>query len=104
MQYALILRNAQLHRRPGLVDIAIQGGRFAKISNNLSSDTATEEIDVYGRLVVPAFIDAYVHLDAVLTVGQPRYNSTGPLLEGIQIGSERRPSLPHEVVKQLSME
>ncbi len=104
MQYALILRNAQLHRRPGLVDIAIQGGRFAKISNNLSSDTASEEIDVYGRLVVPAFIDAHVHLDAVLTVGQPRYNTTGTLLEGIQIWSERKPSLTHEDVKQRALE
>ncbi len=102
MQYDLILRHAQLHRRQGLVDIAVQGGRFAKISNDLSS--ASEEVDVHGRLVVPPFIDAHVHLDAVLTVGQPRYNTTGTLLEGIQIWSERKPSLTIEDVKQRALE
>jgi len=104
MQYDLILRNAQLHRRQGLVDIAVQGGRFAKISNDLSSASASEEVDVHGRLVVPPFIDAHVHLDAVLTVGQPRYNTTGTLLEGIQIWSERKPSLTIEDVKQRALE
>src|SRR5438128_1672889 len=104
MQYDLILRHAQLHRRQGLVDIAVQGGRFAKISNDLSSASAVKEIDVHGRLVVPPFIDAHVHLDAVLTVGQPRYNTTGTLLEGIQIWSERKPSLTIEDVKQRALE
>ncbi len=104
MQYDLILRHAQLHRRQGLVDIAVQGGRFAKISNDLSSASASEEVDVHGRLVVPPFIDAHVHLDAVLTVGQPRYNTTGTLLEGIQIWSERKPSLTIEDVKQRALE
>ena len=48
--------------------------------------------------------DAAVHLDAVLTVGQPRYNATGTLLEGIQIWSERKPSLTREDVKQRVLE
>ncbi len=104
MQYDLIIRRAQLHRRQGLVDIAVQDGRFAKIGSELSSDTADREIDAAGKLVLPPFIDAHVHLDAVLTVGQPRYNSTGTLLEGIQIWSERKPSLTREDVKQRVLE
>src|SRR5207244_6357109 len=99
MHYDLIIRHAHLHRRPDLVDIAVQGGRFARIANELASDSATREIDAAGRLVSPPFIDAHVHLDAVLTVGQPRYNSTGTLLEGIQIWSEGKPSLTREDVK-----
>src|SRR5207245_2245010 len=104
MHYDLFIRHAHLHRRPDLVDIAVQGGRFARIANELASDSATREIDAAGRLVSPPFIDAHVHLDAVLTVGQPRYNSTGTLLEGIQIWSERKQSLTHEDVKRRALE
>jgi cytosine deaminase len=103
MQYDLLIRHARLHRQQ-LVDIAIQDGHFARISGDLSSDSATRELDVAGRLVSPPFIDAHVHLDAVLTVGQPRYNTTGTLIEGIQIWSERKPSLTHEDVKRRALE
>src|SRR6266516_25421 len=102
MQYDLIIRNAQLHRRQVLVDIAIQNGRFVAVGPHLAD--ARREIDVAGRLIVPPFIDAHVHLDAVLTVGQPRYNTSGTLLEGIQIWSERKPDLTHEDVKRRALE
>jgi cytosine/creatinine deaminase len=105
MQYDLIIRHAQLHRRDGLVDIATKDGRFARIASELpSSSSAIREIDAAGRLVVPPFIDAHVHLDAVLTVGQPRYNTTGTLLEGIEIWSELKPSLTREDVKKRVLE
>jgi len=105
MQYDLIIRHAHLHRHSGLVEIAAQDGRFARISSEIPpGSSATREIDAGGRLVVPPFIDAHVHLDAVLTVGQPRYNTTGTLLEGIQIWSERKPSLTREDVKKRALE
>src|SRR5947209_10080192 len=104
MQYDLIIRHARLHRRDGFVDIAVKDGRFAKIAGELSSHSAQREIDVAGRLVVLPFIDSHVHLDAVLTVGQPDYNATGTLLEGIQIWSERKRSLTREDVKKRALE
>ena len=100
MHYDLIIRHAHLHRHPGLSDIAVQNGHFARVADELSNDSATREIDADGHLVSPPFIDAHVHLDAVLTVGQPRYNVSGTLLEGIQIWSERKPGLSREDVKQ----
>ncbi|GAC1645271.1 MAG: cytosine deaminase [Ktedonobacteraceae bacterium] len=103
MQYDLVIRNAQLHRQQGLVDIAIKDGSFARIGKGLVDATAAREINASGRLVVPPFIDAHVHLDAVLTVGHPRYNSSGTLLEGIQIWSERKPTLTHEDVKSRAL-
>jgi len=105
MSYDLIIRHARLHRRAGLVDIAVKDGNFARIAAAGDiSDSATREIDATGRLVSPPFIDAHVHLDAVLTVGQPRYNASGTLLEGIQIWSERKPSLTREDVKRRVLE
>ncbi len=104
MSYDLLLRHVQLHRQQGLVDIAIEHGRFVRIAPDLSPERGEHELDVAGRLVVSPFIDAHVHLDAVLTVGQPRYNTSGTLLEGIQIWSERKPSLTREDVKQRALE
>lgn len=104
MRYDLVIRHAQLHRHQGYVDIAVKDGVFAKIAADLSSAEAARVIDAAGRLIVPPFIDAHVHLDAVLTVGQPRYNSTGTLLEGIQIWSERKSDLTHDDVKRRAIE
>ena len=104
MPYDLLLQHAQLHRQEGLVDIAIENGRFVRVAPDLASENATTLLDVEGRLVVPPLIDSHVHLDAVLTVGQPRYNTSGTLLEGIQIWSERKPSLTHEDVKRRALE
>ena len=105
MQYDLIIRHAQLHRHDGLVDIATKDGHFASIAGELPSDSsAPREIDAAGRLLAPPFIDAHVHLDAVLTVGRPRYNTTGTLLEGIQIWSELKPGLSREDVKKRALE
>src|SRR2546426_1339020 len=105
MQYDLIIHNAQLHRHTGLVEIAVQDGRFARISSEIPpGSSATREIDAGRRLVIPPFLDAHVPLDAVLTVGQPRYNTTGTLIEGIQIWGERKPSLTHEDVKRRALE
>src|SRR5258708_3130133 len=103
MRYDLVIHHAQLHRQEGLVDLAIEAGRFVKIAPDLSNATAAREIDAGGRLLSPPFIDSHVHLDAVLTVGKPRYNASGTLLEGIQIWSERKPDLSVEDVKKRAL-
>ena len=104
MPYDLLIQNARLHRRSGTVDIAVQDGHFVRIAPDLSQNASGREMDAGGRLVSPPFVDAHVHLDAALTVGQPRPNVSGTLLEGIQIWSERKPSLSREDVKQRALE
>jgi cytosine deaminase len=51
------------------------------------------EIDAEGRLVTPALVEPHLHLDAVLTEGEPRSNRSGSLFEGIEIWAERVKSL-----------
>ena len=53
-----------------------------------------------GRFLSPPLVDPHVHMDAVLTVGEPRYNESGTLIEGIQTWAERKPSLTHDDVKR----
>jgi len=103
MPMDLIIRNARLAGADSLADIGIANGVFARIAPALK-EAASSEIDAAGRLVSPPLVDSHVHLDAVLTVGQPRYNATGTLIEGIQIWSERKQTLSHEDVKQRATE
>lgn len=104
MQYDILIRGARLHRHQDLVDIGVKDGLFTRIGANLDTAQATRVIEAEGRLVSPPFIDAHVHLDAVLTVGQPHYNTSGTLLEGIQIWGERKESLTIEDVKRRALE
>jgi len=100
----LIVRNARVHPTHGrpadLADISIEGERIAAIrpAGSIASD-GRRELDAAGRLVSPPLVDPHVHLDAVLTVGEPRHNESGTLIEGIQTWAERKPTLTHEDVK-----
>ena len=60
--------------------------------------TAMEEIDATGRLLSPPFVDAHFHMDATLSLGLPRMNRSGTLLEGIALWGELKPQLTHEAV------
>src|SRR4051794_33221649 len=102
---ALFVRQARLHPTRGEsaspVDIRVDGDGISSVrpSGELrpSGDDLVLEAD--GRLVSPPLVDPHVHLDAVLTVGEPRYNESGTLLEGIQTWAERKPSLTIDDVK-----
>jgi len=95
----LIIRRAALQGREGLHDVGIRGDRIAAIAPQIP-DRAPREIDATGDLVTPALIETHIHLDAALTVGQPRHNRTGSLFEGIEIWGERVKSLTHDDVKR----
>jgi cytosine deaminase len=94
----LIVRRARLEGGAEPVDIGIVGDRIVEVAPRLEA-RAPQELDVDGRLVTPSLVEPHVHLDAVLTVGQPRYNVTGSLFEGIEIWAERVQSLTREDVK-----
>lgn len=93
----LIIRNARLRGEAEAVDIGIKDGQIVALAPELDQP-GRHEIDANNCLVVPPFADPHVHLDAVLTAGDPRHNSSGTLLEGIQIWSERKQSLTFEDV------
>ncbi len=95
----LIIRSATLSGREGPQDIGIRGDRIVAITPRLG-ERGAREIDAAGDLVTPALVEIHIHLDAVLTVGQPRHNRTGSLFEGIEIWGERVKSLTHEDVKR----
>src|SRR5205823_4713235 len=72
----------------------VRDGRWAALESE-----AKQVIDLGGALVTPPLVEPHIHLDAVLTVGQPRHNQTGSLFEGIAIWAERVKSLTVDDVK-----
>jgi len=95
--FDLIVRQAKLQGREGLWDVGVQAGKLAVIAPHIVESGQTE-LQANGDLVMPPFVESHIHLDSVLTAGEPRYNESGTLFEGIQVWTERKPSLTHEDV------
>lgn len=95
--FDLILRQANLPDGRKGQDIAIAGAKIAEVAPRIEAE-AREEIDCSGRLVTPPFIDPHFHMDATLSLGLPRMNRSGTLLEGIALWGELRPSLTVEAL------
>ena len=96
----MLIKNANIHGREGIWDIKIENGKFSKIGNALTADNGEEIIDASGKMVIPPYVDSHVHLDYVCTYGEPRYNMSGTLFEGISIWSERKKTLTKADVKK----
>ena len=92
--------NARLRGRSGLYRIELDGARIAAISAQQAPAEASEgDIDAASNLVVPPFIEPHIHLDATLTAGEPAWNMSGTLFEGIERWAERKALVTHEDTK-----
>jgi cytosine deaminase len=78
----LLLRDGRTAAGP--VDFGVHEGRLVPATAD-----AREVVDLGGRWVTPPLVEPHIHLDAVLTVGQPRANVSGSLFEGIAIWAQR---------------
>ena len=99
----LVIRNASLPNGGHGIDIAIESGRIAAIGRALPV-SGRQEIDAGGDLVTPPFVDAHFHMDATLSYGLPRVNSSGTLLEGIALWGELKPSLTQDALVERAMQ
>jgi len=97
MTFDLLIRNAALADGRTQLDIAIGDGKIAAIQPKIEA-TAHREIDAGGQLVSSPFVDCHFHMDATLSLGLPRLNASGTLLEGIALWGELKPLLTQEAV------
>jgi cytosine deaminase len=93
----LIIRGANLPDGRTNIDIGILGDKITVVAPELAAE-AGKTIHAAGRLVTPPFIDSHVHLDSTLSLGMPRMNESGTLLEGISLWGELKPSLTQEAI------
>lgn len=96
----MLIKNVHVDNQKETVDVRISNGKFAEIKPGLSAKDGEPVIDGQGNLLLPPFVDSHVHLDATLTAGQPEWNESGTLFDGIRIWSERKQDLTKEDVKK----
>jgi cytosine deaminase len=94
----LLVRDVRVHDEESgdvsEVDLHVDAGRIVAMASR--ADHAVEArlvIDGAGAWATPPYVEPHVHLDAALTAGQPRWNRSGTLWEGIACWAERKPML-----------
>lgn len=93
--------NLRLSGHEGLWQLAIEQGRIAHIMPQPEGqEWRNDVLDAQGGLAQPAFVEPHIHLDTTQTAGQPAWNQSGTLFEGIERWAERKALLTHEDVKQ----
>ena len=80
----MLFTNARIENKTALQDIRIKNGLFAEIGTKLFPEDGEDVTDLKSRLVLPPFIESHVHLDTCLTAGNPVWNQSGTLFEGIE--------------------
>ncbi|PIA71427.1 cytosine deaminase [Pseudomonas sediminis] len=96
----MIIHNARLRGRDGLHRITLDDERIAAIEAQHALHAIAEgDLDAAGNLVVPPFVEPHIHLDATLTAGEPAWNMSGTLFEGIERWAERKALVTHEDTK-----
>ncbi|WP_241865622.1 cytosine deaminase [Serratia marcescens] len=93
--------NLRLSGHEGLWQLAIEQGRIAHlVPQPEGQEWHSDVLDAQGGLALPAFVEPHIHLDTTQTAGQPAWNQSGTLFEGIERWAERKALLTHEDVKQ----
>ena len=103
MPDALIIRHAALPDGRRDIDLLALDGRFAAIGPALPAPPGTPELDASGWLFSPPFVDAHFHMDSTLSLGRPRVNRSGTLLEGIALWGELKPLLTAEALVERAL-
>ena len=99
----MLLKNLYIENAQELTDIRVLDGKFAEIAPALAPNESEEVIDFGGKLALPPFIESHVHLDTCLTAGDPVWNMSGTLFEGIECWAKRKDKLTKADVRDLSL-
>ena len=84
--------NARLRHKPELYTVTIADGKFSAIQTQQGELAAQDgDTDAGGNLLCAPFVEPHIHLDAALTAGEPAWNQSGTLFEGIERWGERKP-------------
>ncbi|WP_028782224.1 cytosine deaminase [Thalassobacillus devorans] len=96
----MIIKQAKLRGKEGLWSIVIDNGVIQKITQDQINQEDDTTINAEGSLVIPPFVEPHIHLDTTLTAGDPEWNKSGTLFEGIQRWAERKDKLTAADVKE----
>lgn len=99
--------NFCLPNQNGLWQLDINNGQISSLSSWHPNDNSgaaagiiNGELNANGGLLLPPFVEPHIHLDSTQTAGEPEWNRSGTLFEGIERWAQRKPMLTHQDVKQ----
>lgn len=95
----MLIKGVHIENAAEASDIRVTDGKFEEIAPSLAPRPGEEVVDCTGKLALPPFIESHVHLDTCLTAGEPVWNQSGTLFEGIHCWSLRKETLTKEDVK-----
>lgn len=88
----------------GLHSYTISNSKIVKIEKQSSVLVAGDyELDGKQGIILSPYVEPHIHLDTTLTAGQPRWNKSGTLFEGIECWSERKQLLTINDVKERAL-
>ena len=96
----MLFKNARIENAVETSDFRVEDGKFLEIAAKLTSREGEEVIDLQGKLALPPFIESHVHLDTCLTAGDPVWNMSGTLCEGIECWAKRKDKLSRDDIRQ----
>ncbi|MCQ5473149.1 cytosine deaminase [Pantoea conspicua] len=96
--------NARLRHQEGSYSIELEKGVIKTIIRQTTSpDMTVDDIDAQHKLIIPPFVEPHIHLDYAMTVGEPEWNMSGTLFEGIARWSQRKETVTAEDTRQRTL-
>ena len=102
MLFDHLIQNINLPDGTEGVDVGIREEKIIEVKKNLDAE-ASVTTDGSNCMLSPPFVDSHFHMDATLSLGLPRLNQSGTLLEGIQLWGELKPDLTQEAIKDRAL-
>ena len=102
MPFDHLIQNINLPDGTEGVDVGIRDEKIIAVEKNLDAE-ASVTTDGSNCMLSPPFVDSHFHMDATLSLGLPRLNQSGTLLEGIQLWGELKPDLTQEAIKDRAL-
>ena len=102
MPFDHLIQNINLPDGTEGVDVGIHDEKIIAVEKNLDAEASLTS-DGSNCMLSPPFVDSHFHMDATLSLGLPRLNQSGTLLEGIQLWGELKPDLTQEAIKDRAL-
>ncbi len=96
----MLIKGVHIENAAETSDIRVTDGIFEEIAPSLAPRPGEEVTDCTGKLALPPLIESHIHLDTCLTAGEPVWNQSGTLFEGIQCWALRKKTLTKQDVKE----
>ncbi|MEZ9525198.1 cytosine deaminase [Enterovibrio norvegicus] len=100
MSATMLIKNVVIRGQTSLSQILIEDGVIRAIEpNEAKLQTNAPVLDAEGGMALPPFCEPHIHLDTTQTAGEPSWNISGTLFEGIERWAERKALLSIDDVK-----